>query len=45
LAAKGKGKPFTVPTEQVLSKISQPALRAAVARLTDERLASATTNK
>jgi hypothetical protein len=33
LAAKGKGKPFTVPTEQVLSKISQPALRAAVARL------------
>ena len=31
--ATGKGKPFSVPTEQVLSKISQPALRTAVARL------------
>lgn len=36
LEATGTGVPFTVKSDQVLAKISQPALRTAVARLGDK---------
>jgi hypothetical protein len=36
LEATGSGAPFTVRSEKVLAKISQPGLRAAMARLADK---------